>query len=262
MSRDNLGDRMKSYYEDRTKTYLPRRSDVIIRIDGCHFHTFTKGFRKPFDSLLTEAMQNTAFKLAKNIQGCKLAYVQSDEISLWLTDYDTLETDAWFDNSVQKICSVTASMATMYFNASFRELIQDELLKELETGVDASEGACKSHIVSRDTGAIFDARCFVLPHNEVCNYFIWRQQDAVRNSINSVGQHYFTNKELNGKNTDEVKDMLTRKGINWYSFTPSEKSGTCIKRSIVEESRSWSIDLDTPIFTEQRNYIEDLMPGD
>ena len=111
MVADKLGDRMKENYENRSKTYLTRRTPVIIRIDGCHFHTFTKGLKKPYDSLFIEVMQRTTKSLCESIQGCKFGYVESDEISLLLTDYDTLKTDAWFDYSVQKICSVAASMA-------------------------------------------------------------------------------------------------------------------------------------------------------
>ena len=113
MSKDSLGDRMKLYYENRSKTYLTRRTPVIIRLDGCHFHTFTRGFAKPFDKRLVEAMQETMLELCKTIQGCVLGYTQSDEITLVLVDYKALDTDAWFDYSVQKLCSVSAAMATL-----------------------------------------------------------------------------------------------------------------------------------------------------
>ena len=116
---DSLGDRMKEFYENRSKTYLTRRTPVIIRLDGKAFHSFTKGFKRPYDEIFHTAMNNTMKYLCANIQGCKLGYTQSDEITLLLTDYDTLTTDAWFGYGVQKMCSVAASMATLQFNYFF-----------------------------------------------------------------------------------------------------------------------------------------------
>ena len=251
MTKDSLGDRMKTYYEERTRTYLPRRSDVIIRIDGCHFHTFTKKFEKPFDEIFIKAMQMTTQELCKNIQGCKLGYVQSDEISLWLTDYDRLETDAWFDNQVQKICSVAASMAAAYFNKFFVHTVDENLFK-LE-----SKRIC-TLLEAQDVGVYFDARCFTVPHAEVTNYFIWRQQDAMRNSVNSLAQSVFSHKELQGINVEDVKRKLADEGRSWYECSPVEKYGTCVKRV----DHKWEIDLNTPIFQNERNYIEELFPID
>ena len=114
--KDSLGDRMKENYENRSKTYLTRRTPVIIRLDGKAFHSFTRGMKKPYDEIFHNTMNATMKYLCENIQGCKLGYTQSDEITLLLTDYDTLTTSAWFDYNVQKICSVSASMATMAFN--------------------------------------------------------------------------------------------------------------------------------------------------
>ena len=117
---DAIGIRMKENYENISKTKLTRRTPVVIRIDGKAFHTFTKNFQKPFDFILMESMKETTLKLCKNIQNAKLGYCQSDEISILLCDYDNLDTAAWFDNEVQKICSISASMATFYFNQIFR----------------------------------------------------------------------------------------------------------------------------------------------
>ena len=122
--RDSLGDRMKGY-ENVTRTKLVRRMPVIIRIDGKAFHTFTKGFDKPFDSLLMDAMNRTMKYLCENIQGCMLGYTQSDEISLLLVDYQTLTTDSWFDDTVQKMCSISASMATLAFNKAWKEVVDE-----------------------------------------------------------------------------------------------------------------------------------------
>ena len=122
MSKDTIGDRMKESYENRYRFYFPNRLPIIIRIDGKAFHTYTRGLKRPFDKIFMTAMQNTTLDLVKNIGGCKLGYVQSDEISLLLTNDDTLQTQPWFDNNIQKIVSISASMATLYFNKHFQEL--------------------------------------------------------------------------------------------------------------------------------------------
>ena len=119
--KDSLGDRMKSNYEERSRVYLTRRTPVIIRLDGKSFHTFTRKLQKPYDAIFHDTMNDTLEFLCKNIQGCKFGYTQSDEITLVLTDYDTLTTDAWFDYQVQKMCSIAASMATLEFNRSFEK---------------------------------------------------------------------------------------------------------------------------------------------
>jgi len=116
MTRDSLGDRMKDNYENVERRYLTKRMPSVLRIDGKSFHTFAKDFKKPFDTVFVDSMWDTAKYLCENVIGCKLAYVQSDEISLLLIDYDTLDTKAWFDKNVLKMVSVSASMATMAFN--------------------------------------------------------------------------------------------------------------------------------------------------
>ena len=128
---DELGKRMKEYYENITKIKLMRRTPVIIRIDGKAFHTFTRGFKKPFDEILIKSMQETTKYLCENIQGCVLGYTQSDEISLLLIDYKNLNSSAWFDYEIQKICSIAASMATMAFNKSFTKKFNSLLIYSL-----------------------------------------------------------------------------------------------------------------------------------
>ena len=113
---DDLGTRMKTYYEEIPKSKLMRRTPVAIRVDERSFHTFTRGFNVPFDDVLIKTMQETMKYLCENIQGCVLGYAQSDEITLILIDYKKLSSAAFFDYEVQKICSITASMATMAFN--------------------------------------------------------------------------------------------------------------------------------------------------
>lgn len=197
---DDLGVRMKTFYEQIPKTKLMRRCPVAIRIDGKAFHTFTRGFQKPFDEVLIKSMQETMKYLCENIQGCVLGYTQSDEITLILVDYKKLTSSAWFDYEVQKICSIAASMATMAFNKFFADNVEKEILsnsdKEGNVVDDNLEIIHINHVHSMRKGAMFDARCFNIPKEEVTNLVYWRQLDASRNSIQMVGQANFSHKEL------------------------------------------------------------------
>lgn len=268
MKKDSLGDRMKSHYENIPKTRLTRREPVIIRIDGKAFHTFTRGFQRPFDDILIESMQETMKYLCENIQGCKMGYCQSDEISLLITDYETINTAAWFDYQVQKMCSIAASMATLAFNRVFDSRV-DAIDNDIFNGDDDYDFNYLSALhKAQEKGAMFDARCFSIPKEEVCNYFIWRQQDATRNSIQMVGQANFSHKELQNKSCDKIQDMLMlEKNINWNDFDTVKKRGSCCaktgKHTIVDiqtgeqkERLVWEIDKNIPIFTQDRNYIE------
>ena len=248
MKKDNLGDRMKENYENRAKTQLLRRTPVIIRLDGKAFHTFTKDFNKPFDDIIIKTMQQTMLALCKSIQGCVLGYTQSDEITLVLNDYAKLETSAWFDYDVQKVCSVSASIATLEFNENYTQILQ------------------RKNIFPPDfralvRGALFDSRCFNIPKEEVANCILWRQQDAIRNSINSVGQAHFLHKELQGLSTKQVLDkLLKEKNINWNDLPIYLQRGSCCIKKEVNELNSWFIDTEIPIFKgEDRNYIEKLI---
>lgn len=251
MIKDNLGDRMKENYENRAKTQLLRRTPVIIRLDGKAFHTFTKGFEKPFDKTMVGAMQATMLALCKEIQGCVLGYTQSDEITLVLTDYTNLETSAWFNYDVQKICSVSASIATLAFNRCFlKEMMQNKM------------GFANSvHFQAWTKGALFDARCFNIPKEEVTNCILWRQQDATRNSINMVAQANFPHKELQGLNVNQIQDKLFKeKNINWNNLPICLQRGSCCVKREVNGISTWVIDNYIPIFKgDNRNYIEELI---
>ena len=279
MDRTTLGDRMKNNYENISRYYLTRRTPVIIRIDGKAFHTFTKGFKKPFDDVLVKTMQDTMKYLCENIQGCVLGYTQSDEISLVLTDYTELTTDAWFGNNLQKMCSVSASMATLAFNKHFRDNVDewgDNNLPDFRDGgtnqeIDPTLLEQWDIYFSRCDKAMFDSRVFTIPKEEVCNYLIWRQQDATRNSIQSVGQANFSQKELHCKSTNDIQDMLmTQKNINWNDYPTTLKRGSCCIKTVIQDPdvdikdgaypiNKWVVDNEIPIFTQDRNYIEKLI---
>ena len=258
MTRDDLGDRMKDYYESRSKTRLIRRMPVIIRLDGKAFHTFTKGFEKPFDMIMVRTMQETMKYLCENIQGCVLGYTQSDEITLVLIDYQNLNSDAWFDYEVQKLCSVSASMATFAFNRNFARLAALEPEKKTKQTNAYTEVASK--------GAFFDARCFNIPKEEVTNCLLWRQQDATRNSIHMTGRAYFSHKQIEGLNSNDIQNLLFQeKGINWNDLPTTLKRGSCCikkyRQTMNQTLRGyWCIDDEIPIFKDEgRDYIEKLL---
>ena len=266
---DDLGRRMKENYEQISKTRLVRRMPVIIRIDGKAFHTFARNFKKPFDHILMESMQETMKYLCENIQGCVLGYTQSDEISLLLIDYKELNSGAWFDNEVQKMCSISASMATMIFNMLFGKKANNyiEYTFEARNISDNERKYADTLKKAVEKGAMFDARVFNIPKEEVTNYFYWRQLDATRNSIQMVGQANFSHKELHKKTCSDIQDMLhEQKEINWNDFSVPEKRGTCCRKehyipdgSIIPKSR-WNTDVDIPIFKgEGRKYIDELV---
>lgn len=266
--RDDIGTRMKDFYEQIPKIKLMRRCPVAIRIDGKAFHTYTRNFKIPFDSIFMRAMQETMKYLCENIQGCVLGYTQSDEITLILVDYEKINSSAWFDYEVQKLCSVSASMATMRFNQVFARLVQE--VKEEGTEdpkyIKVLDKAC-------ETGAMFDSRCFNIPKEEVTNLVYWRQLDASRNSIQMVGHANFSQKQMHGKSTSDIQDMLMlEKNINWNDFPVACKRGSCCIRgqadedpsrtdgSRTENSRGWMIDNDIPIFKgEARGYVDRLI---
>lgn len=274
---DDLGTRMKTFYEQIPKTKLMRRTPVIIRIDGKAFHTFTKGFKRPFDEILIKTMQETTKYLCEHIQGCVLGYTQSDEITLILVDYKHLDSSAWFDYEVQKMCSIAASMATMAFNKFF----YGNAYQVRPDGVrlpDPEEAEYKATLYKAiDKGAMFDARVFNVPKEEVTNLIYWRQLDATRNSIQMLGRANFSSKELHEKTCNMIQDMLmTQRGINWNDLHTYLKRGSCcIKMYQVDEGSwsshaedklmpngrtRWDIDTEIPIFKgEGRQYIERLI---
>ena len=259
---DKLGTRMKTFYEEIPKTKLLRRTPVAIRIDGKAFHTFTRGFKKPFDDILIKSMEETMLYLCKNIQGCVLGYHQSDEITLILTDYKRFNSDAWFDYKVQKLCSIAASMATLAFNRAFKDEVEYILgWAEAESLAmyHAQVELTKPHVKALEKGAMFDARCFNIPREEVTNLIYWRQLDAMRNSVQMVGQANFSHKQLDKKNQETIKKMLKEeKGIDWErDFATCYKRGTCCVR---DYNGQWYVDTEIPIFKgEDRQYVEQLI---
>lgn len=201
---DSLGDRMKQY-EAVTRSVLLPHSLTVLRVDGRAFHSYLRHARKPFDFDFMADMQAVAEALCREVSGTVFAYGQSDEISLLISDVDP-QSQPWFGGVVQKMASVAASVATA--------------------------ALCSR----RDGSPQFDARVFTVPSwVEAANYVIWRQRDAVRNSISMAAQAVFSHKALHGKNTDDMQDMLFREhGINWNDYPDVAKRGWVLTREVRE----------------------------
>lgn len=225
---DSLGERMKANYEKRFEYKLIRRMPVVIRLDGKAFHSLTHGCEKPFDKHLSECMEKTTKYLCEEIQGAKCGYTQSDEISILLTDYDLITTQAWFDYDLQKVVSISATMASVYFTALFSKV------------------------------ALFDSRAFNLPIDEVANYFVWRQKDWVRNSIAMLAQAHFSSKQLLNKGQSDMNEMLHGKGVNWTELPNRFKNGIFVFK-VANPERSFWQSKDDYIVTQDRALIENLL---
>ena len=241
MVEDSLGDRMKAY-EEVSKGTLVRRMPVIIRLDGVAFHSFCKGFKKPFDPLFMKTMQATMKYLCENVQGCVLGYTQSDEISLVLVDYKKLDSSAWFANRIQKMASVSAALATFAFNKYFNDFYLEQLAEKGET-----DSFDLVYDKRRRQGAYFDSRVFNVPKEDVTNCIYWRQKDAETNSILSLAQSVFPQKELHKLS---LKDTITKleqeKGIVWGNLPATQKRGSCcIKQQYFKDDQGKELTADT-----------------
>lgn len=272
---DVIGERMKDNYEARAESYLIRRMPVAIRLDGKAFHTFTRGFVRPFDTVFQDAMTKTMEYLCQNVQGCVLGFTQSDEITLILVDYQNLDTDAWFGYRVQKMCSIAASMATMAFNRSFKEAVDEFYSRHITTELgyfgtntykeneappqrkwdsDESYKQWLTYTAALGRGAMFDARVFNIPKEEVCNLIYWRQLDAIRNSIQMAGQAYYSHKELMGMSCEDIKDMLWyQKNAKWEDYPIRSQRGAAW-------TKEKGIDTKMPkLVGEDRDYVNKLI---
>lgn len=259
---DQLGKRIKNNYEKPYRHYLTRRMPIAIRLDGKAFHTFTKGFERPFDRVLGNAMVTTMQYLCENIQGCVFGYTQSDEITLILIDYQTFDTQPWFDYRADKLISISASMATLAFNRAFEEEVKDFFAREAYTNKkydfkeerffdEKMENLYVSYLKSASKGGCFDARVFNIPKEEVCNLIFWRQLDATRNSIQMVGQAHFSHDELNEKTCSDIQDMLMDKyNINWNNYPVRWKRGVAWRPDC-------KVDYNMPILRgDDRSYVD------
>ncbi|HXJ38495.1 MAG TPA: tRNA(His) guanylyltransferase Thg1 family protein [Bryobacteraceae bacterium] len=224
--KDELGARMKSDYEDALRLYVPRRTHLVIRIDGRSFHQFTKKLERPYCRPLADALDEAAVRLCGEMIGCRFAYGQSDEYSFVLTDTEPADAALWFDGNIQKIVSVSASIFTAAFNKAFE---------------------------APEPGS-FDSRVIVIAQRtEVEKYLLWRQLDASANSLNMLASAHFPHKELLGKSTTEKHDLLHSKGVNWAKQPADFKRGRAVVR---EPGGGWRVDRDIPIFNRAPAWLE------
>lgn len=243
----NLADRMKKY-EEAARTTFPRRMPLIVRVDGKAFSKLTSSLPdKPFNRDFISVMESVAMTLCMEVQGAELAYAQSDEVSVLVHNYKTFDSEPWFDNQVQKIVSVAAAVASAAFTAKSYRLWQKS----------------PEDIECFDIRpAYFDARAFVLPEAEVINYFVWRQQDATRNSVQMLARSIFSHKECHGKSTLEMMGMCEKAGQPWEKLTPTIRKGRCILKNYCPHSgarQGWKVDADIPMFGQDRDYVERLL---
>jgi len=204
-----LGDRMKLYEGmEAQRRAMPRRP-ILARIDRKCLSTYTKGLKKPFDSALMEAMILTTEELVRETHAL-LGYTQSDEISL-VFYAEKPNSQVFCDGRIQKLTSVLASMATAYFNTA------------------------KAALLPKLNSAFFDCRVWTVPDlNEAANVFLWRQRDAVRNSIAMVAQAHFSHRQLHKKSRNDMLKMLKEKGIDWRGFPDVTRLGTFVKKDVIK----------------------------
>ena len=227
--KDELGERIKRYYEDALRIQLPRQTHVVLRIDGRSFHQFTRGLERPYCRPLADALDRAALALCQEMMGARFAYGQSDEYSFLLTDFETEKSPMWFDGNLQKIVSVAASVFTAAFA---REFPSPKL-------------------------ASFDCRALVIPQaSEVEKYFVWRQLDASANSLNMLASAHYSHEELLGKSEAEKHDLLHAKGLNWAKEPADFKRGRAVVR---DAAGAWTIDREIPIFTRDLIYLKTLL---
>jgi len=240
MNKDSLGDRMKGY-ETRAFRMLVPKIPILLRIDGKAFHNWTAGLERPFDANLKFCMDYAMLKLCHDIEGARFGYCQSDEISILICDYQDIYTEGWFDYRANKIESVSASICTgAFIHASIHRLLAQ---------------------FNKKGPAVFDARAWNLPREEVANYFIWRQRDCEKNSVSQLAMAHFSHNELTKKNGSQKQDMLVlEKGINWNDLDTNYKRGSAafkVQEQVKGSLRSkWVLDYTMPIISKEREYVE------
>jgi tRNA(His) guanylyltransferase len=203
----NIGERIKRYEAVSAFSLLPR-SPLFIRVDGKAFHTYTRGCEKPFDQHLIDSMTIAAQKTAREMSGFVAAYLQSDECTFMLSDYENFNSQGWFNYELNKVVSISSSAFTAYFNEAYKG----------------------------SSPAMFDSRAFTIPIEEAPNVFIWRQRDWERNSIQMLARAHFSHSECDGKKVPDLHEMLHGKGVNWAALSEQLKNGTYLFKDLKPQS--------------------------
>jgi len=223
---DDLGDRQKLYEGIESDRRFMPLLPICCRLDGKNFSKFTKGLKRPHDTLFSRLMLNTTYELVKETCAC-IGYTQSDEISLVYYSND-IKSQVFFDGRIQKMCSVLASMCSVYFNGLLQG-IAEEMNESAKNEMDKQEALVWSKKANQSP--IFDCRVWTVPNQiEACNYLAFREHDATRNSISMAASEYYSDKELFKKNSSEKQELLFSKGINWNNYPIHFKRGTYIQR--------------------------------
>lgn len=252
---DVFGDRMKDYEQKEAgRKFLPMLP-ICVRLDGKGFSKFTKKMNRPYEEVFSHIMVEVTKYLVEH-SGAKIGYTQSDEISLVLYA-DDYKQNIYFDGKIQKITSTLASVATAVFNKLANELLPIEK--------------------RTNEYAFFDCRAWEVPNlQEAANTLLWREFDATKNSVSMAARSYYSHKQVLHKNTNEMKDMLMAKGVNWNDYPAFFKRGTYVqKQQILRELtkdelakipvqyqpkepivRSEIVSLDMPIFSKVVNRVD------
>lgn len=261
---ETLSEKMKRL-EDVTNIKLERKTPVIMRLDGRAFSKYTKGLDKPFDKDLSEVFQWVAFKLKENLDNVKFIYSQSDEINILMTDWTKDTTDAWFTYRVQKMVSVAAGITTALFNSRVEKIINKyaSQISDIEEAqfkpVEEFTPVEKKYFVwkGKQYKAVFDCRVFNVSMEDVVPYFIYRQKDAMRNSVQALAQSYYSHTQLDKKKQAEMKQLVLDKANVDYDKLPMlQKAGFTIYK---DTSDNWIVDTDIPEFMTNRDYISKFL---
>jgi tRNA(His) 5'-end guanylyltransferase len=238
-------------YESVSDISLTHRIPVILRFDGHSFSSWTSGLQRPFDDSFRNCMEYATYRLCREIEGARFAYTESDEISVFLVDYQTVLTQPWFNFRIQKRVSIGSSICTTSFITAAMKYLPEHIKEK---------GFPK-----------FDARVFSLPKEEVSNYFLWRTQDCSRNSIQALARCHFSQKQLHNKSCEQIQEMLFQEHkINWndtptkykqgVSFFKVEKEIDCSVSGVdiepaISYRKKWIKDYEMPIITKNPQYI-------
>jgi len=210
MEKESLDDRMKLYEAIEAQRHLIPLLPICCRLDGKCFSSFTRDLVRPFDIVFSQMMIETTKFLVEEANAC-IGYTESDEISLIIYS-DSTKSQVFFDGRIQKLTSVLASLATAKFLSLVFERLPDKA-RELP---------------------VFDCRVWNVPNKEeAVNSILWREIDSTKNSYSMSARCYYSAKELHGKNSSEIQEMLFQKGINWSDYPFHFKRGTFIQRKKV-----------------------------
>lgn len=228
---DALGDRMKLYEGAEAGRRATPLLPVLARLDGKNFSSFTRGLRRPYDGRLSALMVEVTRLLVEETCAA-VGYTQSDEITLAFYS-DRFDSQIYFDGRVQKMTSVLAATCSVLFNRRLPAAIPEKA----------------------DLAPVFDCRVWTVPTlTEAANAFLWREQDATKNSVSMAAQAHYGHKALMNKNGAEKQQMLYEKGVNWNDYPASFKRGTYVRRRTIR-SRLSVADLESlpPLHNARRN---------